>query len=72
MTSGARPQPNSGTTRDDEAERTGSGSAGKEHEHPKSGSSGKLHEYPESGNEQPESAHGRSALDDQDDDIGCI
>jgi hypothetical protein len=60
MTSGTRPQPNSGTTRDDRAERTESGSADKEHE------------YPESMNERPKSAHGKIALDDQDDDSGCI
>jgi hypothetical protein len=59
-TSGTQPQPNSGTTRDDKAERAESGSAGEEHE------------YPESENERPESAHDRNAPDDQDDDNGCI
>jgi hypothetical protein len=39
-----------------------SDSAGKEHEP----------EPPESENEQHESAHGRNAPGDQDDDIGCI
>jgi hypothetical protein len=64
---GTRPQPNSGTTWDDEAERTESGSAGEEHERPES-----EHECPESENERQESAHDRNALDDQDDDSGCI
>jgi hypothetical protein len=44
--SGARRQPNSGTTGDDEAERTESGSADKESKHPAD-----EHEHPESENE---------------------
>jgi hypothetical protein len=54
-------------TRDDEAEQAESGSAGEEHERPES-----EHECPESENERQESAHDRNALDDQDDDSGCI
>ena len=53
--------------RGDEAERPERGSAGKEHERPENEP-----EPPESENEQQESAHGRNAPDDQDDDIGCI
>jgi hypothetical protein len=63
MTSDTRPQPNSETKKDDEAERTESSSASKEHKRPEN-----EHECPESENEQ----HGRNAPDDQDDDIGCI
>jgi hypothetical protein len=66
-TSGARRQPNSGTTRDDEAELTESGSADKENEH-----LADKHEYPESENELQESSHGRNAPDDQDTGNGCI
>jgi hypothetical protein len=58
--SGTRPQPNSEATRDHEAERTASGSAGKEHE------------QPESENKQQEIVHGKNAPDNQDDDIECI
>jgi hypothetical protein len=65
-TSGTRPRPNSGTRRDDEAERTENDSAGKEHVLPKE------HERPASKNEQQESAHGRNAPDDRDNDNGCI
>jgi hypothetical protein len=54
---GTRPQPNSETTWDDEAERTESGSAGEEHDHPES-----EHECPESENERQ----------DQDGGSGCI
>jgi hypothetical protein len=56
MTSGTRSQPNSGTPRNDEAERTESSSVDKEHERPASE------------NEQQESAHGRNAPDDLDGD----
>ena len=66
-TSGARPQPNSGTWRDTEAERMESGSAGKEHVCSKNEP-----ECPESENEQRESAHGRISPDDQDADNRCI
>jgi hypothetical protein len=66
-TSGAQRQPNSETTRDDEAERTESDFADKENKHPKKG-----HECPESENELQESGHGKNAPDDQDDDNGCI
>jgi hypothetical protein len=65
--SGARRQPNSETTWDDEAERTESGSADKESKHPAD-----EHEHPESENELQESSHGRNAPDDQDDGSGCI
>jgi hypothetical protein len=61
--SGTQPQPNSGTVRDDEAERMESGSAGKEHK-----CLDNKHECPESENKR----HGRIAPDDQDDDNGCI
>jgi hypothetical protein len=44
-----------------------SGFAGKEHDRPKN-----EHGCPESENEQQESVHDRNALDDQDDDNGCI
>ena len=50
-------------TRDDGAERTENGFAGKEDE---------SLENPESENEQQERAHGRNAPGDPDDDIGCI
>jgi hypothetical protein len=66
-TSGTRPQPNSGASRDDEAERTESGSAGKENKHPKD-----EHESLGSENERLESVHDRNARGDQDDDNGCI
>jgi hypothetical protein len=49
--------------KDDEAERTESGSKSKEHKCPEN-----EHECLESENEQ----HGRIAPDDQDDDIRCI
>jgi hypothetical protein len=64
--SGTRPQPNSETLRYDEAERTESGSSGKEHVRPEN-----EYECPESENDQLESAHGRIAPDDQVDDNGC-
>jgi hypothetical protein len=54
-------------TRDDEAERTESGSADKENEH-----LADEHEYPESENELQESSHGKSTPDDQDNGNGCI
>jgi hypothetical protein len=57
--SGAQHLPNSGTTRDDKAERTESGSTDKENEH-----LAYKHEYPESENELQESSHGRNAPDD--------
>jgi hypothetical protein len=49
--------------RDDEAERTESSSAGKEHEHPEN-----EHESPV----RQESVHSRNAPDDQAGDSGCI
>jgi hypothetical protein len=66
-TSGAQRQPNSETTRDDEAERIESDFVDKDNKHPKKG-----HERPESENELQESGHGKNAPDDQDDDNGCI
>jgi hypothetical protein len=54
-------------TRGGEAERTESGSAGREQECPKN-----EHVCPESENEQQERVHDRNAPDDQDDDSGCI
>ena len=66
-TSGTQHQPNSVTTRHDETAQTESGFAGKEHERPENEP-----EHPESESEQLESAHGRNAPDDQDDDNGCI
>jgi hypothetical protein len=65
--SDTRPQPNFGITRDDKAEQTESGSAGKEHECPAN-----EHGCPESENGRQESVHGRNAPDVQDDDNGCI
>ena len=65
-TSGTRPQPNSETSRDDEAETAESGSAGRELVRPEE------HEHPESKNERQESAHDRIVPGDQDDDSGCI
>jgi hypothetical protein len=61
--SDTQPQPNSGTTGDNEADRTVSGSAGKEHERLDN-----EQECKESENER----NGRIAPDDQDDDNGCI
>jgi hypothetical protein len=65
--SDTRPLPNSGITRDDEAEQAESGFAGKEHKRP-------ANEYvcPESENDRQETVHGRNAPDVQDDDNGCI
>jgi hypothetical protein len=60
-TSGTRHQPNYGTPRDDEAERTKSGSAGKEHIRLKN-----ERECLKSENEQRKNAHGKIDLDDQD------
>jgi hypothetical protein len=65
--SDARPQPNSGITRDDEAEQMESVSAGREHERPTN-----KHECPENKNDRQESVHGRNAPDVLDDDNGCI
>jgi hypothetical protein len=65
--SDTRPQPNSGKSRDDEAEQTESVSAGKEYERPAN-----EHECPESENDRQESVHGRNAPDVQDDNNGCI
>jgi hypothetical protein len=61
--SDTQPQPNSRTTGDDEAERTVSGSVGKEHEHLYN-----EQDCPESEKEW----HGRISPDDQDDDNRCI
>jgi hypothetical protein len=66
-TSGTRPRPNSGAARNDKAEQTESGSAGKEHKCPEN-----EHGCPESESGERESAHGRNAPGDQDDDNGCI
>jgi hypothetical protein len=65
--SGARRQPNSEATRNDEAEGTESGAADKENERLEN-----KHECSESENMLQESAHGRNAPDGQDDDNGCI
>jgi hypothetical protein len=65
--SDARPQPNSGITRDDEAEQTKSVSAGREHER-----LANEHECPENENDRQESVHGRNAPDVLGDDNGCI
>jgi hypothetical protein len=55
-TSGARRQPNSGTTRDDEAERIEIGSTDKEY-----GQSKNKHECPVSENELQQSSHNKNA-----------